>query len=183
MFPGEGSPLPLYFKKGVKNMAKKKINIKSVTADVPSGDVNITYKNVRIAGLSESTTAVLETEDTICEDDIEVEYTKPAGGVKYIAVTVDSSESIKTNNVYGGFFEIDNNAIIKSGINAAKAGYPEYAPRTETYAFGVVINAESDNLNVSVNGSSIPYNLGGYTAVINSETYPTEYNLVVTNKE
>lgn len=62
-------------------MAKKKINIKSVTSDVPSGDVNITYKNVRIAGLSESTTAVLETEDTICEDDIEVEYTKPTNTV------------------------------------------------------------------------------------------------------
>lgn len=60
-------------------MAKKKtINLTNGNRDaVVSGDVNISYKNVRIAGLSESTTAVLETKDTICEDDIEIEYTKP----------------------------------------------------------------------------------------------------------
>lgn len=83
-------------------MAKKKINIKSVTSDVPSGDVNITYKNVRIAGLSESTTAVLETEDTICEDDIEVEYTKPS--LIYHSITVSS---IVTND-FGDYFSTDN---------------------------------------------------------------------------
>lgn len=67
-------------------MAKKKtINLTNGNRDaVVSGDVNISYKNVRIAGLSESTTAVLETKDTICEDDIEIEYTKPSiGTVSY----------------------------------------------------------------------------------------------------
>lgn len=79
-------------------MAKKKINIKSVSTDVESGDVNISYKNVRIAGLSESTTAVLETKDTICEDDIEVEYTKSSGAAE---VTVDIySASARDNPTY-----------------------------------------------------------------------------------
>ena len=62
-------------------MAKKsvKLGLRSGSA-VESGDVNVTYNGVRIAGLSESTTATLETENTIVEHDIEIEYTKPAGG-------------------------------------------------------------------------------------------------------
>lgn len=75
-------------------MAKKKINIKSVSTDVESGDVNISYKNVRIAGLSESTTAVLETKDTICDDDIEVEYTKQSGGDNTMYVHFTESEGV-----------------------------------------------------------------------------------------
>lgn len=59
-------------------MAKRsiKVNPKSV-ADVPSGDVNITYNGTRIAGLSETTSATLETEETLVMHDIELEYTKP----------------------------------------------------------------------------------------------------------
>ena len=59
-------------------MAKKsvKLGLRSGSA-VESGDVNVTYNGVRIAGLSESTTATLETENTIVEHDIEIEYTKP----------------------------------------------------------------------------------------------------------
>ena len=62
-------------------MAKKsvKLGLRSGSA-VESGDVNVTYNGVRIAGLSESTTATLETENTIVEHDIEIEYMKPAGG-------------------------------------------------------------------------------------------------------
>lgn len=61
-------------------MAKKtvKVDLKSAGAEPAAGDVNISYKGTRIAGLSESSTAVLETENTIVPDDIEVEYTKPA---------------------------------------------------------------------------------------------------------
>ena len=59
-------------------MAKKsvKLGLRSGSA-VESGDVNVTYNGVRIAGLSESTTATLDTENTIVEHDIEIEYTKP----------------------------------------------------------------------------------------------------------
>lgn len=71
-------------------MAKKiKVNIKAA-AEIPSGDVNISYKGSRIAGLNESSTAVLETENTIVEDDIEIEYTK--SGASPVTGTFDFSE-------------------------------------------------------------------------------------------
>lgn len=61
-------------------MAKKKVNIEiprsGAAAEVPSGDVNIVYNNVRIAGLSETVDATLKTGGTIVQHDIEVEYIK-----------------------------------------------------------------------------------------------------------
>jgi hypothetical protein len=62
-------------------MAKKtvKVDLKSAGAEPAAGDVNISYKGTRIVGLSESSTAILKTENTIVQDDIEVEYTKNAG--------------------------------------------------------------------------------------------------------
>lgn len=66
-------------------MAKKtiKVGLRSTGAEPAAGDVNISYKGSRIAGLSDSSTAVLETENTIVTGDIEVEYTKSAGGTDY----------------------------------------------------------------------------------------------------
>lgn len=60
-------------------MAKKtvKVGLRSAGNEPAAGDVNISYKGSRIAGLSESSTAILETENTIVQDDIEIEYTKP----------------------------------------------------------------------------------------------------------
>lgn len=62
-------------------MAKKKVNIEiprsGAAAEVPSGDVNIVYNDVRIAGLSETVDATLKTGGTVVQHDIEVEYTKP----------------------------------------------------------------------------------------------------------
>lgn len=67
-------------------MAKKtvKVDLRSAGAEPAAGDVNISYKGTRIAGLTESSTAVLETENTIVQDDIEVEYNKP----EPVAVTI-----------------------------------------------------------------------------------------------
>lgn len=72
-------------------MAKKsvKIGLRSGTT-VESGDVNVTYNGVRIAGLSESTTATLQTENTIVEHDIEIEYTRPEGSGTEITFNVYS---------------------------------------------------------------------------------------------
>jgi hypothetical protein len=69
-------------------MAKKtvKVGLRSAGDEPAAGDVNISYKGARIAGLSESSTAVLETENTIVQDDIEVEYTKPTSEVVTIPV-------------------------------------------------------------------------------------------------
>ncbi len=62
-------------------MTKKKVNIEiprsGAAAEVPSGDVNIVYNDVRIAGLSETVDATLKTGGTVVQHDIEVEYTKP----------------------------------------------------------------------------------------------------------
>ena len=75
-------------------MAKKKIELRTSGSSVESGDVNITYNNVRIAGLSESTSAVLETEDTVCKHDIEIEYNKPSNAtvdIDVYQVTIDAN--------------------------------------------------------------------------------------------
>ena len=62
--------------------SKKTVEIPLVRsgAAVESGDVNFTFNNELIGSLSESGTAVLKTKDTIVRKDIEIEYTKPAGG-------------------------------------------------------------------------------------------------------
>ena len=43
-------------------------------------DVTVKYKDTAIAELSESGTKTLKTAGKYCEDDISVEYSKPAGG-------------------------------------------------------------------------------------------------------
>lgn len=108
-------------------MAKKKIELRSAGSSVESGDVNITYNNVRIAGLSESTSAVLETEDTVCKHDIEIEYTKPGGATVSLDIyrlTLDDVDyhtisAVKTKTLtdvaLGNI--LDTNTIISEGDN------------------------------------------------------------------
>lgn len=147
-------------------MAKKKINIKSVTSDVPSGDVNITYKNVRIAGLSESTTAVLETEDTICEGDIDVEYTKPSTAITMkVNKKIEGGGASTLITTYSG----NGNTLIDVDISI-----PSSYTVTACYATNIL----GDNL------KNIPYIFDGNTTVtiptINlSEIAPTASSVVV----
>ena len=159
-------------------MAKKKINIKSVTSDVPSGDVNITYKNVRIAGLSESTTAVLETEDTICEDDIEVEYTKPETGMQMgnISIVNNSRNEVRFNPV-GSFVYVSNNTyyggITSIDTNQTFTGY--YIPRHNAFQTdaGIFIPEDVDIYTVMINDIPINFNGrdGGYGASVTVNNY------------
>lgn len=75
-------------------MAKKKtIELRSAGADVPSGDVNISYNGVRIAGFSEDTDATLKTGMKRVEHDIDIEYTKPSGGtpIDHVQINVTFS--------------------------------------------------------------------------------------------
>lgn len=75
--------------------SKKTVEIPLVRsgAAVESGDVNFTFNNELIGSLSDSGTAVLKTKDTIVRKDIEVEYTKPAGGgtvtLDFYKLTID----------------------------------------------------------------------------------------------
>ena len=51
-------------------------------------DLTIKYKGNPIAELSESGTKTLKTAGKYCEDDISVEYAKPAGGGSGFAETI-----------------------------------------------------------------------------------------------
>ena len=169
-------------------MAKKKINIKSVSTDVESGDVNISYKNVRIAGLSETTTAVLETKDTICEDDIEVEYTKPAGGdvttPKTFSATIpdDFFEAIDETAMRGATVYIDDGDICQTTINSATHYIPEN--RRGGIQFVIDIKVGSDMYNVSINNENVPYANGEYWCEVlaNSLSEMPNISLVITDK-
>ena len=50
--------------------------------------VNIKYKNNSIAELTDTGTKTLKTAGKYCEDDISVEYAKPAGGGGNFAETI-----------------------------------------------------------------------------------------------
>ena len=72
-------------------MAKKKtIDIKANPVAVEPGDVNISYNNVLIGSMSESETAVLQTENTKVLHDIEVEYVKPQTSPSYGSYLVNA---------------------------------------------------------------------------------------------
>lgn len=121
-------------------MAKKtiKVGLRSTGMEPAAGDVNISYKGSRIAGLSESSTAVLETENTIVQDDIEVEYIKPAGGAVEVAIDVYHASALdnptytkdKTITGYPGTIAVINGAASSmwlcdtTGANDNKAMWP-----------------------------------------------------------
>ena len=54
------------------------LNLYAIWEEIPSIDVEITYKGVTIATLSASGTLTLDTAGTYCEDDIVITYTKPS---------------------------------------------------------------------------------------------------------
>lgn len=65
-------------------------------------DITISYKNDDIAEISQSGTVTLDTSGKYCEDDITIEYVKPAGGIDYMAqnvmdtLTTYSSDEVTT---------------------------------------------------------------------------------------
>lgn len=167
-------------------MAKKKINIKSVPTNVESGDVNISYKNVRIAGLSESVTAVLETKDTICEDDIEVEYTKPSGGnIELPNLTVNWSatgQPLSWANMFNPMLSINNNEIHEAFAPPCKFSPVYY---NGNYIFHLNIPSDTDSFTVTINGENVAYNSTkhAYKTDFTFNDYLTDITVNVTNKE
>lgn len=175
-------------------MAKKKINIKSVATDVESGDVNISYKNVRIAGLSESITAVLETEDTICEDDIEVEYTKPETGIPVGNIanfTNNTSNSISVLP-FMSTTTIDNTGMTIRAIvisaNSSNTSYLISAPYDlDSQHIGLYVESETDQYVITTGSTVWTYDSRERTYLWRaSDTNPVNnqtYNVTITNKE
>ena len=154
-------------------MAKKsvKLGLRSGSA-VESGDVNVTYNGVRIAGLSESTTATLETENTIVEHDIEIEYMKPEApaGLTFPALSI-------TNNSAVPIKQIDLTAII---INDSGCHYTadietatNYIPGffEGAYSFALIIESDNDSYDVVVNDTVIPFEFGAYQIDISNANY------------
>ena len=170
-------------------MAKKtvKVGLKSAGSEPASGDVNISYKGSRIAGLSESCTAVLSTENTIVEDDIEVEYTKPASGItpKGFSLTLNpttlGSSIIDDTGKKGGFLivneEYNTCMYCPSFSNAYASNINAYAPEMLTggAGFGIylTISRRTDDLLVTVNGDTIPFNSndGWYEIYVHNTSY------------
>lgn len=173
-------------------MAKKKVEIPLRAAgDVPSGDVNVTYNGVRIAGLSESTSATLKTEMNVVEHDIELEYTKPAGETVGNVLTVSNNTehefsidfsappTVIMNENYGVLSSIPSgttNAIVLS------------CSRSGSYFVKISLLAESDIYDITVNGNAVSYSGldqaysyfgGGSPNPINGQTY----NVVINNKK
>lgn len=176
---------------------KKTIDLRSVDpTPVPAGDVNIIYNGTRIGGFSEDTEAVLKTGGCRVEHDINVNYVKPSG-LKYVAVSITGRFEASTGD--GTFFKIANDEAISVfagswvDVNSECNGAaPVYNGVEETYALGLFIDGNladpdhGDIYNITLNGSPVPYlaDSNGYSAYLpNSATYPTEYTLVVTEKQ
>lgn len=169
---------------------KKEINLKSTPAAVESGDVNITYNNVLVGSLSESGSAVLKTEMTICEHDIELEYTKsgsdgPAGNIVNI-----TNNSIATPRIEGPMITTDSVWINDSYRLNIPAGisklYLYNTVEDGSYRAFFNIKAFSDIYSVAVNSTPITYGVGGYLFNQTSSDSPISgqtYNVIITDKE
>ena len=175
-------------------MAKKiKVGLKTTGAEPAAGDVNISYKGSRIAGLSESSTAVLETENTIVQDDIEVEYDRPDTDLNYIPLTVnDSATETKTYNYLTGTIAyVDSNGKLMRPLSVSStetptAIIPDYRPnQINHYKIALWIGCASDALNVTVNDTSLSYSAQDrtYSYLLETAVYPTSgYTMPITDK-
>lgn len=183
-------------------MAKKKtIDLRS-NAEVPAGDVNITYNNVRIAGFSEDTDATLKTGGTRVEHDIELTYTKPES-LTYIPLTVtDTAEAIHGviqipisgaytcsefiyQNIDGQIYAQNYS---EAGTDHIVGILPVYYSLStpEKYKVAISIASREDNLTVVFNGTPITYDDREEAYLCQAETtvYPeTGYTLSISDKE
>lgn len=173
-------------------MAKKKVNIEiprsGAAAEVPSGDVNIVYNNVRIAGLSETVDATLKTGGTVVQHDIEVEYVKPAAGISLPEISGSYPDQL---GISGGTSSVmlfeTNNKIVRSlrGIATKQYLIPSYISSDDLYVADLIIYRNIDDLNVIINNTPVLYDTDkkGYYYKYSSSTYPEGFTVMVTNKE
>ena len=177
-------------------MAKKKVNIEiprsGAAAEVPSGDVNIVYNNVRIAGLSETIDATLKTGGTVVQHDIEVEYTKPASGIP-VGNTVNFNNNTVNSITIGTTYGISYDNIggfaneLEIAANSTTTVYAFSGVSNNYYRISFTIASETDQYIITTDSSNWEYDPrdGAYswgatdTSPINNQTY----NVVITDKE
>lgn len=186
-------------------MAKKKVIDLRSAADVPSGDVNITYNGVRIAGFSEDTDATLKTGMKRVEHDIDIEYTKPAGGPVFVPFsfsdTAEQMHDIDTDplsddrygfaaimiyqNVDGQLY---TQILTSAGTDHLVGILPRYNELSvpEKYFCKIYISSRGDILNVMLNDTPVAYDseTGEYIVSIDTAIYPVSgYTLTITDKQ
>ena len=178
-------------------MAKKSIKVNpNVAADVPSGDVNITYDGTRIAGISETTTARLETEDTVVKHDIVVDYTKPEApsgittpptfsltrsGLNYESWEFTCSPLVDVNDNI-----ISESIALLENVNVECYYIPFYNLADTTYTFHGMLKKDGsrDELDVTANDNVVPYDsmFGRYIINVVLPTYDTPVVISITDK-
>lgn len=178
-------------------MAKKKtIDLRSVEpTPVPTGDVNIVYNGTRIAGFSEDTDATLKTGGTRVLHDIEMNYTKPSGGLHYVPLTLtitatEGSYFLPSQHEMSQKFCVADSAgnlISCEYLNDANAIIPDYDSERHNYLAGFAItpNPAADSLTVTANGEPVAYSSDteAYWAIITSETYPENLTITIADKQ
>ena len=117
-------------------------------------------------------------------DGIENEYPKPAT-TRSVPVTINNNTHetgiISLTSPLRGYF------VTKDGLEAifvdnAVVVYPYYNEREDNYMIECKITSSTDTLNVTLNGNTIPFNTNGYFISLVTNEYPTEYNIVISEK-
>lgn len=141
--------------------------------------------------LSDSGTLTLETKDTICEDDIEVEYTKPSGGNNFPSVTVNDTTTGDTNGVFvlsgiyesnGKWLTVDPSEKLLRPTNFI----PLYDSVTGYYTQITVSHPSGeDSLIVTANSQPISYDAGDglyFEPLLLLATYDTPLTINISSK-
>lgn len=142
-------------------------------------EVDINYKNTKIAGMDASGTKTLLTEGKYCEDDIEVTYTRPAASLQtksasYTPTESQQSAAITADNGYDGLDRVNvtvgavSSSYVGSGITRRSS--------TDLTASGATVTAPSgyyaSQATKSVQGGTVtaPSTISGTGATVSAGT-------------
>ena len=169
-------------------MAKKKVEVsldRSPMKDEPlTGDVVIDYGNNTIYATRETNEIHLLTQNKVCLHEIVLDYHKPEP--KPIGAAINIHDTTTNTHELGSLrnpcvIEVTDGYSISDLMNGDYI-IPSYLEGM--YSINAYVACSSDMLGVTLNGVPIEYNSReeAYICELSSNTYPTEFNLVITNK-